>query len=93
MKCRRFNAYFVFGGAKAHGPGIFKLHIRVVQQQPREAGVHHQAFRVLEVAFHCYVAVRGSVPRNVLHVKRGEQEGIESNILETDFAAERIRIS
>ena len=48
---------------------------------------------MLEVAFDRYVAVRGSVPRNVLHVKRGEQEGIESDILQTDLAAERIRIS
>src|SRR5207244_531498 len=78
--------------SEVNRPGILQLHIRVIQQQAREVCVHHQAFRMHQIPFDANFAVRCSVSSNALKVKRREQKWVERNILQTDFAVERVGI-
>src|SRR5256885_12271204 len=73
-----------------HRPDIFQLHVGIVKQQPRELGVDDNRFRMFERAIEANFAIGLAMRIEGLQMQRIEEKRIKVDILDGNFAVERI---
>ena len=82
----RFNFERFTRRAEADRTAILQLDIFVVENESREICFHYDSAGVLQSAFQRDIAVRFTMPTELLQMQRSQQEWVEIDILDGDCA-------